>query len=568
MTDRSAFDGFEARLAMELERYVAPASDPRSASEVADAAMQPRGLVTRVRNAPRRRRLLLLGLAAALSVPATYLAAGSVRPPTPDRAILVPPAPSGQPAPSGAPSAAPTTASASSVPVFVRRTEGSLDGISIFAVQPDAAEVLVRTLPDSILDIPGTWSAWGSVSESGWIALSVETAGSWPMILVDLGDATSTPWVIPNTNLGGVGPRWGPNGLVAAPGPGGMGTNGLVIVNPTTGSISTMSMQARSLVGGGPSIVWAADGSGIVGAGNGSYDIVPLDGGAPRRGVDEIFDPRGSFGAGLASLRVCWPDAGCADHDDGRVEEVATDGSARTVWKQDGDDRALEAAFGPGTRKYWLSLDHDAGRQVRLVKVRDGQPETVATLNRDPSWGHIAAPIEAPDGRAGLVWVDLGGTSGAVFVPFDGTSPTFHLGHFAGFVNASAAVLPAIGEPVAPARTVPATGQAYALPTVDELVAEELRLNPGRRILGKASHDGVAGDQEIGTVTVTPDERGPIDAYLNCIGPSSVTVTVGATSVTSPCLGAGGYITGSESGSPVTVRASADTSWRVVLYSR
>ena len=84
MTDRPTFDPFERRIAAELERYVQPATDPMATSAIAEAAMRPRGLGVRARNLSRPRRFLLLGIAAALLLPATYLGVGSLRPPTPD----------------------------------------------------------------------------------------------------------------------------------------------------------------------------------------------------------------------------------------------------------------------------------------------------------------------------------------------------------------------------------------------------------------------------------------------------------------------------------------------------
>ena len=57
MTDRSTFDAFEQRIAAELDRYVEPAVDPKPATEIAEAAMQPRGLTGRARKRLARRRL-------------------------------------------------------------------------------------------------------------------------------------------------------------------------------------------------------------------------------------------------------------------------------------------------------------------------------------------------------------------------------------------------------------------------------------------------------------------------------------------------------------------------------
>src|SRR5690349_4206155 len=90
MTDRPTFDLFEQRIAAEFERYVQSAADPKPISAIAGAAMRPRGLAVRARNLSRPRRFLLLGIAAAFLVPATYLGAGSLRPPTPDPDTLGP----------------------------------------------------------------------------------------------------------------------------------------------------------------------------------------------------------------------------------------------------------------------------------------------------------------------------------------------------------------------------------------------------------------------------------------------------------------------------------------------
>ena len=91
MTERSTFDAFEQRLAAEFERYVAAATDPRPTTEIAEMAMQPRGLAVRARNASGRRRVLLLGVAAAFLVPAAYIGAGGIRQAAPDRAARIQP---------------------------------------------------------------------------------------------------------------------------------------------------------------------------------------------------------------------------------------------------------------------------------------------------------------------------------------------------------------------------------------------------------------------------------------------------------------------------------------------
>lgn len=563
MTDRSTLDSFEQRIAGGLERYVAPAVDPKPATEIAEVAMRPRGPVARARNASRPRRFLLLGLAAAFLVPAAYIGAMSTRPPAPDLVTQVQPSRTDDPRPTAAPSG---PAPVEDLSIFVRRDDTPEPGVSILAVRPDGNEVLVRHVPDSVVPRPGRVSEWGTVSRSGWLALGVERQGGpWPMILIDLGDEQATPWVIDAANLGAIGPRWGPTGLVAADA-GGLGSR-LVIADPETRATRTVSMGR--LVGGGPSIVWTADGSGIVGStGIGTYQTVPIDGGAPSPGVGQVYDPRGGYyGPGMAELRICSSGTDCPSGDDGRIERVEPDGSVQTIWKQEGDDRALAALFGGRTDEYWLSVDHDRGRQVALVHVHDGRQDTVATVNHEADWHSVAAPVEAPDRSALVAWIDIGAKSAAVVVPLTGSSPTFHTGQFAGFVDSAASAAFATGQPGTPAATLPAVGEAYALPPLDKLIAAELSLNPGRKVLGKASHDAVGGQTDAHTVEVHRDQPGAGDAYLDCLGPSSVTVTSGPQSVTSPCLRAGSYGFQIDPSGPVVVSTSGDTSWRVVLYS-
>jgi len=539
MTERRTFDAFEQRIAGELERYVAPATDPRTARDIAATAMRPRGLVVRARNLSRSRRLLLLGLAAALLLPAAYLGALSLRPSVPDLITGY-------------------------VSIFVRRVEGPEPGVSVFAVRPDGAEVLVRHVPDSV--VPGgakLTEQYGTVSETGWLALASEQR-PWPMILVDLRDPTSTPWVV-GASTGGIGPRWGPTGLIAADA-GGNGSQ-VVIADPETRATRLIGMHG-GLVGGGPSIVWTADGKGIVGSTGGeAYQVVPIDGGAPQPTVGDVFDRSGGYGTGMANLRICDPGMNCPGGDDGRIERMERDGSARTIWQQQGRDRALAASFGSRPDEYWLTVEHDSGRQVALVHLHDGRTDDVARLNRRADWQYVAAPVPAGNSSMMVVWVYVGDRAAAAVVPFSGAAPTFHAGQFAGFVDGSASALLATGKWVAPAETLTTAGQVYRLPTVDELIAAEQRLNPSHVVLGKASRDAVEGDKAVRTFEVARDLPGAGNVYLDCYGPSSVTVTSGNQSATSPCLQAGTYEFLIDASSPIIVRASGDTSWRVVIYT-
>jgi len=546
MTDRSIFDAFEQRIASELERYVAPATDPKPATEIAGAAMRPRGLVVRARNLSRSRRFLLLGLAAAFLVPAAYIGAVSTRPPVPDEVTK------------------------GYVSIFVRRDDGPDPGISVFAVRPDGAEALVRHVADSV--VPGgekltEWQA--TVSESGWLALGTELNGApWPMVLIDLRDPGATPWVVPEARTAGIGPRWGPTGLVAASADDSVGHR-VVVADPETHTTRIIEMGG-GLVGGGPAIVWTPDGSGIVaetGTTTGAYETVPIDGGAASPGVGEVFDARGEFGRGLAQLRICEPGANCRGGDDGRIDRVELDGSTQTVWQQGGADRALAASFLGPPDEYWLTTDHAGGRQVALIHLKDGRQDVVAIVNRDATWQYVAAAGEAPDQSMVLVSVVVADKPAAAVVPVSDAPQTFHRGQFAGFVDSATSAVFANGRYVASGETIPSSGEAYRLPPLNELIASELGRSPSHIVLGKASRDAVQGDKGVRTFEVARDLPGAANVYLDCYGPSSVTVTAGSQSTTSPCLQAGTYQFLIDASSPIIVTASGDTSWRVVLYT-
>ena len=161
----------------------------------------------------------------------------------------------------------------------------------------------------------------------------------------------------------------------------------------------------------------------------------------------------------------------------------------------------------------------------------------------------------------------MGDKPAALLVPLSGDPPTVHIGQFAGFVDRAAAAAFVTRGPWTPAATMPAAGAAYALPSIDELIAAEQGLNPGRTVLGKASHDAVDGATDRRTFEVPRDRLGAGLAYLDCLGPSSMTVSSGANTTTSPCLRAGSYVFTTDATGPITVSASGDTAWRVVIYS-
>ena len=542
MTDQKS-DAFEMRLTAALQEYVAGARDARPAAQIADMAMRPRGIAARARTLRNARRLLLLGLAAVLLIPVAYLGAISLRRPM---------------------------ALANDKAVFVERVEGSSPGLDIIAAQTDGSEQLLRHLPDSIAPDGGQLMGYGVVSGTGWLAVGVSGIGQrWPMVLVDLRDPQSDPWVIEEASLGGIAPAWGPDGLVAALKHNGNGD--LVLVDPETRTLRTLSMRGLGLVGGGPSILWTADGNGVLGsAPDSSYWVVPIDGSEPTRITGEI-DGRGMWGPQFDSLRICQAGENCPGGDDGRVDDQRQDGSTGTVWQQQGSDRVLGAAFGAADADYWLLLDHNRGRQISAVHLVNGEQTSVTTINRDPSWTYVGAPAVAHDGLSAVLWLDLGGPSGAVVVPIGAGDASVHRGQFAGFVDGDVTGTFASGAYSAPLESIRPVDSAYALASVDDVIARQLATNPDQVVVAQGSRDGDATDNAEHDYTFTADQGGPsLDIHFDCFGPAPATLTsqLHEFTATSPCL-TGTYETYSviSPGETLTVHATGDTTWRVVIFA-
>jgi hypothetical protein len=115
---------------------------------------------------------------------------------------------------------------------------------------------------------------------------------------------------------------------------------------------------------------------------------------------------------------------------------------------------------------------------------------------------------------------------------------------------------------------MPPVGEAYRLPSVEALIADELGLNPTERVLAQGSRDGVAGEPDRETYQVVANGTGPGMVTLDCLGPAQVWVRVNGATVVSPCLRAGSYAAAVNvrAGDVIEVDATRDTSWRVVVY--
>ena len=569
MTDQNTLDLFEQRIAAGLARYVASATDARPAAEIADEAMRPRGVGQRLRQAPRSRRLLFFSLAAVLLVPAAVIGAGALLRSLPDPINQVQlPAPSAVPSFVADATPVPTPLVNETRAVVVRRTTDG-EGVSIYSVRADGAERLLREVQDSILPDGNSFQEWGLVSASGWIALA-EQERPWNMVLVDLRDSDSEPWIVPDSTLGGISASWGPQGYVAAPvtevagGP-------VVIVDPETQS--EVGRTVGGMIGGGPTIIWNADGTGLVDRrDSGGYGVQPIDGGTFRPGFPAIFSTRGEFGDGGSGLRICAQGENCPGGDDGRILRQELDGSSSTIWEPT-TTAAASAMFGPNPGDVLVQTNADAGREIVVERITGGNLEVLGSIDRPSDWRYWSMHQPPPDSSMLVFFVDLGNEFfGTAIAPSDGSTSTLHLARFAGYLGSTITDASGDGTYVASgAEPVEPATEAYALPPIGELIAAEIALNSAdnRAVIGQGSQDAVEEDSETEDYEITVDSAGSPDIHLDCYGAHEVTVTFAEWSLASPCSGPGGTSTvfpDMEAGDVVTVSAWHDTTWRVALY--
>jgi hypothetical protein len=279
MTDHATFTEFERRLAEELARYAAPAHDPRTIAAVAATAM----LAGRPRSwsAPWSRRtvlgiaaLLLLGLAIALAAAANVL-----RTATPDayRAVVT------------------------------RPVDG---GLEVVLADADGHERVLRHLtpeglglePSYVLDGAGTVSQRGWLEIFAYVSHPADSNGitrSGVSVLVDLADTAKASIIVPGNGF--TGGRWGPDGQYAlycgyppdcgqVPlGEPNIGSaHAARVLDPEKGASSEIIVTHVQLHGGGPEIVWAADGSGFL-TRSPSWGVNPLDSGPYVKGVPKVL---------------------------------------------------------------------------------------------------------------------------------------------------------------------------------------------------------------------------------------------------------------------------------------
>ena len=448
---------FERDLARALDGYLGPRRqvDARAVSRAAvvSATSRPRrGLVASLAGGQRLVWLALVALTL-LAVLAIAVAGGST--PRPSDAPSAPPVQTNPAVVVQSPVATPTSAAGVTYTALLIRDAGG-GAADLFAALPDGREQLIRHLTPLSLtsvdtDLPGDhWnmSPYAEVSSNGWLAMQVSSPDAYAFF--DLKDPSRKPWLLPY--WAAVGGAWSPNGLFAALDTGSGGSPlGTLIVDPAAHTIAHLTGEGA--IGGGPTVYWAADGSGLLGQSElypGVTSVFPIDNGPPVPGLVPVADRRGTRYFGANGTTLCGApvdEAACPA--DVSVGMVATDGTV-TKWSIGAtlvgglgglaisfDGRTLWALVVQGSPGQGFAISH----VLTPATARMVTTFTAADLP-DPSAGaSLGFAGLAPDDSITVLSEAYGPTDnpkiGSVVVPTDGSTAHGFDASFAGFVPTS-----------------------------------------------------------------------------------------------------------------------------------
>ena len=523
------------------------------------------------------RRIVLLGLAAALLLPIGAFVGGWLRTEQGPQITESSPVVSSLP-PRSIDPASPAVTETPSAPVadryqaLVVRFEG--DAVVIVAVRGDRQQRVVASIP--ILE-----RRLGTLvpSADGWLAMLYSGGAEF----VDLGDPgrVPRPFSMGETTTGF---SWNPDGRFAA-----WDESGLVtLIDPETGARTELTVRGPLI----DVVGWTADGTGLLARGEGgdsiyargervtdpAWRVIRLDGGPDEPVVPDLDLGlvRGArYGMGGARLQLCEGD--CPDELGGGVIGETPDGTV-TAWYRDEftPDEVDDASFGGDGTAMWLLLDRRVGgRQFALARVDAPGAGRMVVASGLPTAGYDPLEIAgvAPDDS--LVAVDA---EGLVLVePITGRSTPID-GRFLGFISSATADTWA-GEPFRPAEPsgslAPVLPAYPSLPPLGDLVANQLI--PGDGELWRQEYIAIEG--QAGAPTTT--EIGPLNLkvglglVLVCSGPSDVLVTMDPDSPMTPVRahcdsgeGGGGQVPwfSINASGRFVVTANTDTSWQLVIF--
>jgi hypothetical protein len=270
--------------------------------------------------------------------------------------------------------------------IYVRASgRGDAD---VVAVRPDGTEGIVRHLSSAMLPGGLSFAPNGHVSEDGWIALGTEMApGGWASggpnggwALFDLGDPSPVARFV--ETLGGPSSAWSPNGWFASPY--GNQCCAMQLTDPRSGEI-VRTGTSTFLPGGGPSTIWATDGSGLLvvrgGAGEQRhYGLLPRSGGPAVDIVPELAfrEPRYVAAGGATLVRCTVSFTACPESG----VWVFDDGKAPLEWLGGELPDLMGASFSADGRSVWLMFDQASGGGHDAVLAIATAPGVITTVWR------------------------------------------------------------------------------------------------------------------------------------------------------------------------------------------
>jgi hypothetical protein len=450
MADQTTFD---ARLQDAFDRYLAAAPTAVDARSMAAATL------AGSRVDPRDRvwwrlggfgRLALASVVVAVALALLAVGAGGLLH-GPRRSEAPPSVPAASPV--GSPVAQATLAPAAGpwAALYLRENQCACSKIDVVEVRADGTERLIRSIAATV---PGAkaalWTTGARVSSTGWLHLYEEgsdTGGTDESAIVDLTDPTAAPRLL--TWSAPLGPRWSSNGLLAIPGfgPGAHGPVDLwstvTILDPVTGR--TTELGSLSLFGGGPSIVWAADGSGILDGGR----LRPVDGGPDIDIAAGLRFADRRVGAGSATIDICDPKTnGECTGAAGRVIRVLDRAHLATTWwtSPPGSDQPTTAMFAADGRAILAMFDRTLGdgRHVAVLTRLDAPDRRTELTTWALREGGFGPSFDEPDPNDFLfpTWYSTGPTDNPAFargpiLHADGTVTANSDGDLAGYVPTS-----------------------------------------------------------------------------------------------------------------------------------
>ncbi len=504
-----------------------------------------------------RRHLALLGLAAAVVLPASLALAFAM--------------PGGDPPVRG------------TVAILMRDVSAQAgDGVALVAVAADGRERLLAMFPTAMLPSDSSFMT-GVAAESGRLALGFGRPGEEGFMIADLARPDAEPVMVrhPMLGIGAHSYAWGPDGRFATWVNGGT----ILIVDPASGGSLLLRPSADLPTSG---LQWTANGSGI--AGESADDVIvqvptPADpmAAGDSSGATGLYQrpwPRDVNDAG-ARLLMCrsWEGVDCGIFPDGSVVVRSVDGGRIPAYQdQLAPDRVVGASFADDGESVWLLTD----------RRRDGR--TIAVAHAGPSGDvRIAAEVNAvaamrepqlhgiaPDDSLVAVGAPRDDSMLTILLTTDGTGGTYHEGMLVGWAAGDRVS----GWPGGPWTQVPGTepppeGALPTLPSVEDMV------NPaadGEIALTLQGQGTPAGDGQEVTTSGSAILAEGVGLAAACIGPSTMTIEFDLTSepgiptldpVVVDCLagrmhsqGWGDVVDGPLR---VSVRADDQTTWRLVV---